>query len=152
MFGTFSCESPVAPNTAIGLRVWADVAPSTVSIGDGTATLRIRVYVENPSGHTLRVRSGGPPYTFTSDPAKSRGLEQSFRIASATDSLNAGPAMDYWGDSVYAFPPHATRYSEATISIRDWRAGGWSATPGSFRVRSWFNGHEGSSAPFRLVP
>lgn len=151
---TLSCESPVAPqpNTTIGLRVWAVVAPTRLSIRDSTATLRIRVYVANPTADTVRVTSGGPPYTFTSDPAQSRGLEGSFRIASATDPLNAGPGTDYWGDSVYVFPPHHVEYTEAVVGIRNWRAGGWSLSPGSLRVRSWFNGHEGSSAPFQVVP
>jgi hypothetical protein len=152
--GGLSCESPVAPkpNTPIGLRVWTEVAPTSLSIGDSTATLRIRVYVENPAGDTLRVRSGGPPYIFTSDPAQSQGLEESFRIASATDFLNAGPDTDYWGDSVYVFPPHDMEYTEAVVSIRQWRAGGWPLIPGPLRVRSWFNGREGSSASFQLVP
>lgn len=148
-----SCEAPVAPqpNTTIGLRVWAAVAPARLSIRDSTASLQIRVYVENPTGDTLRVRSGGPPYTFTPDPAQSQGLEQSFRIASTTNPLNAGPGADYWGDSVYVFPPHKVEYTEAVVSIRNWRAGGWSLSPGSLRVRSWFNGQEGSSAHLQLM-
>jgi hypothetical protein len=66
--------------------------------------------------------------------------------------LNAGPNADYWGDSVYVFPPHHVEYAETVVSLRDWRAGGWSLAPGQLRVRSWFNGHEGSSAAFQLVP
>ena len=152
--GGLSCESPVAPtpNTTIGLRVWAEVAPATLSIRDTAAVLRIRVYVENPAGDTLRVRSGAPPFIFTSDPTRSQGLKVSFRIASATDSLNAGPNTDYWGDSVYVFPPHDVEYTEATVSIHQWRVAGWPLVPGHLRLRAWFNGHEGSSAPFQLVP
>lgn len=149
-----SCESPVAPqpNTSLGLRVWATVAPTRLSTRDSTASFRIRVYVANPTGDTLRVKSGGPPYTFTPDPAQSRGLKQSFRIASATEPLNAGPNTDYWGDSVYVFPPHQVEYTEAVVSVRAWRVGGWALETGPLRVRGWFNGHEGSSAPFQLVP
>lgn len=49
-----SCESPVAPNTRLGLRVWPDVAPATLSVSNSTATLPILVYVENPTNHTHR--------------------------------------------------------------------------------------------------
>lgn len=152
--GGLSCDSPTAPepNTPIGLLVWAEVIPDSVAISDSTATLRIRVYVENPAGDTLRVTSGGPPYVFTRDPAQSRGLEESFRIASATDSLHAGPSFDYWGKAVYVFPPYDAEYTEAVISIREWRAEGWPLAPASLRVRAWFNGHEGTSAPLTFVP
>lgn len=153
-WASVSCESPVAPeaNTPIGLRVWAQVIPTRLSIADSTATLRIRVYVQNAAGDSLRLMSGAPPFVFTLDPAKSRGLAESFRIASATDSLNAGPNTDYWGDSVYVFAPHEADYTETVIDWNDWRAGGWKLGPGVFRVRSYFNGREGSSASFTLVP
>ena len=151
---SLSCESPVAPepNTPIGLRVWASVAPTTLPIHDSTATVRIRIYVQNPAAESLRVTSGGPPYIFTLNPSHSQGLEESFHIASGTDSLNAGPNTDYWGQPVYVFGPHETRYTEAIVTLRQWRAGGWPLVPETLRVRSYFNGREGESASFRLVP
>jgi hypothetical protein len=134
------------------LRVWADVSPARLSLSDSTAALRVRIYVQNPGGDSLRLVSGGPPYVFTNDPADSRGLEQSFRIASADDLLRAGPGTDYWGNAVYTFGPRATRYTEAVIQLKDWRAQGYPLAPGVLRVRSYFNGREGSSATFTLVP
>ena len=149
-----SCESPAAPtpNTDIGLRVWADVTPARLSVSDSAALLRVRIYVQNPRADTLRLVSGGPPYVFTNDPTDSRGLEQSFRIANAEDPLWAGPGTDYWGDSVYTFAPRATHYTEAVIRLRDWRAQGYPLRPGVLRVRSYYNGREGSSATFTLQP
>jgi hypothetical protein len=132
--------------------VWAEVSPARLSIGDSTAVLRVRIYAQNPGPDSLRLRSGGPPYVFTADPAESRGLEQSFRIASTGDSLNAGPGTDYWGDSVYVFAPREGQYSEAVIRLRDWRVRGYPLAPGTLRVRSYFNGREGSGATFTLVP
>lgn len=61
-------ENPLQPNTDVGLRVWAAVSPSSISIRDTTATLRIRVYVANPTSHEITVSTGGPPYVSTTNP------------------------------------------------------------------------------------
>jgi hypothetical protein len=105
-------DSIVGPNTDVGLAVWAEVSPSTASISDTAAALRIRVYVSNTSFKEIRVRSGGPPYGFTNDPARSQGLWGSTRIANDSDPLHAGPSVDWWGDSVYVFPPRYREYNE----------------------------------------
>lgn len=110
------------------------------------------MYVENPAAESLRITSGGPPYVFTVDPARSQGLEESFRIASTVDSLQAGPGTDYWGHPVYIFAPHDVEFTEAVVSLRDWRTGGWPLAPGTMRVRSYFNGREGTSAMFVFTP
>jgi hypothetical protein len=149
-----SCDSPIAPepNTSIGLRVWAEVIPTTLSISDTAARIRVRVYAQNPTSDSLSIISGGPPYIFTSDPTRSQGLEQGFRIASATDSLNAGPYRDYWGQPVYKFGPREGTYTEAVLGVRDWLAGGWSLAPGTLTVRAYFNGKEGSSVSLHVIP
>jgi len=149
-----SCDSLMAPqpNTSSGLRVWAEVLPAHLSIADTTARIRLRIYVENPSGESISIASGGPPYVFASDPARSQGLEESFRIASATSPLNAGPNTDYWGQPAYTFAPHETEYTEAILGVRDWAAGGWALHPGPLKVRSYYNGREGAGAIFRVVP
>jgi len=36
--------------------------------------------------------------------------------------------------------------------LRDWAEGGWPLEPGTYRVRVWFNGHEGAGTELRLVP
>ena len=115
------------------------------------AAIRIRVYVANPSNREIRV-SGGPPFSFTSDPAESKGIWGSFRIANSMSPLNAGPNTDWWGQPVYVFPPRRAEYNEAEIALREWAAGGWALAPGRYRVRAWFNGREGESADFTLTP
>jgi hypothetical protein len=137
---------------AAGLRVWAEVRPGVLSVHDSVTTLRIRVYAANPSYDALRVASGGPPYRLTPDPTQSRGLAQSVRIADATRPLHAGPETDFWGDSVHVFGPRETQYREFPVTLRSWRAGGWAAAPGEYRVRGYFNGHEGTSATLVLTP
>jgi hypothetical protein len=145
-------DNIIGPNTDVGLSVWAEVSPTSVSIRDSTAVLRIRVYVSNTSIVEIRVVSGGPPYRFTADPDRSQGLWGSYRIANDVDPLNAGPSVDWWGDSVYVFTARHTDYNERLVSLSDWKAGGWTLAPGRYRVRSWFNGREGKSATFDLTP
>lgn len=151
-----ACDSPTGPlarpNTDVGLAVWADVQPALVSIRDPSAAIRIRIFARNPSGDTLRIRSGGPPYVFTSDPTKSRGLEESFRIAKGTDSLHAGPSIDYWGNSEYVFAPRKTEHTEEIITLRSWRQERWPLSPGTYQVRSYYNGREGRPARFIVRP
>jgi hypothetical protein len=150
---TACADSPLAPNTDVGLRVWATVSPASVSVRDSAAAaLRIRIHVHNPSNHVIRVVSGGPPYTFTGDPSQSRGLWGSFRIACDRSPLNCGPNTDWFGDSVYVFAPRTTEYSEAVITLRAWKHDGWPLLPGHYIVRAWFNGREGESAPLLLRP
>jgi hypothetical protein len=144
--------APATPNTDLGLRVWAEVSPARVSVRDTARVLRIRVYVTNPRGDSVRVVSGGPPYVFTPDPSRSVGLWGSVRIGSAASPLNAGPNVDWWGDSVYVLPPRATMYDEYRVRLGDWRAGGWPLAAGDYRVRGWFNAREGASAELVLIP
>jgi hypothetical protein len=150
-----SCAEPSAPtqpNTDVGLRVWAELSPSRISLRDSNATVQVRVIAQNPGRDTIRL-PGGPPYVFVSgDPAQSRGLEHSYRIARDTNQFNAGPGVDYWGQPEYAFAPGAIQRSDGAVSIRVWRDGGWPLTVGTYRVRSYFNGHEGASATLTVAP
>lgn len=141
-----------APNTDLGLYVWAEVEPAVISLRDSTREIRIRILVENPSGSEIRVVSGGPPYVFTHDPTMSRGLGSAFRTACEESLLNCGPNTDWFGDSVYVFQPHLTRSSSRPTSLREWRAGGWTVTARTYHIRAWFNGREGQSATLKVVP
>ena len=76
----------------------------------------------------------------------------SLRIAKGSDQLHAGPAVDWWGDSVYVLPAHYTEYNENAITLHQWKASGWPLTTGNYVARGWFNGREGKSKPFYLVP
>ncbi len=145
-------DSPLDPNTDVGLRVWVQVSPGVASISDSTATIQIRLYIQNGSPDEITVISGGPPYRFTGNPANSSGLIGSIRIANDTDSLNAGPSTDWWGQPVYTFKPRSARYHEFLVSLKEWRARGRPLVAGEYRVRGWFNGREGKSAVLVLKP
>lgn len=140
------------PNTDVGLFVWGEVSPARLSITDSSAKVRIRVYVRNPSSREIRVPSGAPPYTFTRDPAKSRGLWGSFRVACDDAPLNCGPNTDWWGDTVYVFPAGETTYNGTEFSLRSWASGGWPIEPRAYHIRVWFNGREGKSATLNIIP
>jgi hypothetical protein len=150
-----SCgDGIIAPNTDVGLSVWTEVSPRVLSIGDTTTILHIRVFVGNKTDREIRVVSGGPPYRFTfgNEPLPHSGLWGSLRIARGADLLNAGPSVDWWGDSVYVFPAHYAEYNEQATTLRQWKARGWPVTVGGYVARGWFNGREGKSAPFFFVP
>lgn len=141
-----SCSDlPSAPNTDLGLVVWTQVSPTTVSASDFGATLHLRVYARNPSSHIITV-PGGPPYVFSTDPANSENIWGSLRIANSTSALNAGPNVDWWGQHEYVFPPRQTQHREMVVTVHQWRSGGWAFAPGVYRIRGWFNAHEGASA------
>jgi hypothetical protein len=138
-------------NTDLGLHVEARVSPRVLSMADTAARLRILVLVTNPSERDIVVVTGGPPYRITSDPTESRGLTQSFRIASADEPLNAGPSVDAWGEPVDTIRARRGEYTEDIVKLSDWRAG-WPMTAGTYRVRSYYNGREGESAVFTVTP
>ncbi|HKW46758.1 MAG TPA: hypothetical protein VJN70_04910 [Gemmatimonadaceae bacterium] len=147
-----SCSDfTTAPNTDLGLFVWAEVSPSVVSASDSGATLHLRVYARNPSARTIRV-PGGPPYVFSTDPATSKNIWGSLRIGNRESEMNAGPNVDWWGQHVYVFAPHETQYSEMIVTVHQWRSQGWSFASGLYRIRGWFNGHEGESAVLFATP
>ena len=148
----WACADAVSPNTSLGLRVWAEVAPETVHVGDTSGLFVIRVVVSNPTSHLIRVKSGAPPFVFTADPAQSRGMEEQFRIACSRSTFACGPGSDYYGDSVYVFPPLDWYFAQDSVRLKSWTKGGYPLTPGTYTVRSWFNGHEGMSATLTLVP
>jgi hypothetical protein len=148
-----ACTDPISPpNTPLGLRVWAEIRPSTVRFSDSTQLLRIRVLASNPGNRTLTLISGGPPYRMTSDPANSIGLAESFRIARKDSFENAGPGADWFGDSLWVFQPGQTYFNEQELTLAEWRKRSFPQEPGEYRVRSYFNGREGASATFRIVP
>ena len=146
------CDSMGPSNTDLGLRVEASVSPRVVSLRDTAAVLHIRVFVTNPSGHDVIVITGGPPYSITGDPTESKGLSQSLRIASATEPLNGGPSVDWWGSSVDTIRSRHRFVAAQDVTLKDWRAGGWTVEPGQYRVRGYYNGREGAAAPFTVVP
>jgi hypothetical protein len=148
------CRNPVVPNTDIGLRVWAEAVPPFLSLRDSSTPLCLRVNVANPSDHAIRVRSGGPPYVSSPDPARVRGLWGSERIGTPENPWHAGPLVDWWGDrdSVYVIPAHSTTYNENVVTLQGWRAAGWPLVVGTYTVRGWFAGHEGASGRLELVP
>jgi hypothetical protein len=147
------CDGGIAaPNTDIGLTVWASAEPAEVSMRDTTLPIHIRVYVGNGSGDDIRVVAGGPPYLFTADPAQSRGLWGSYRIATDANPLNAGPGVDWWGQPFYDFEPGAVQMEEAVVTLASWKAGGWPLAPGRYRIRGWFNAREGTEGVLTITP
>src|SRR5688500_3112111 len=145
-------DSIIGPNTDVGLSVWTEVSPMVLSIRDTTTLLRLRVFVGNKTDHEIRIVSGGPPYVFTSNPRPHSGLWGSLRIARGPDSLNAGPSVDWWGDSVYVFLAREAVYNEHALTLGEWKARGWPIIPGAYVARGWFNGREGKSATFAFTP
>jgi hypothetical protein len=141
----------VSPNTDVGIVVWVDITPNTIRLGD-TTTLEVRLHTLNPGDDEIRVRSGGPPYAFTNDPARSRGLWGSVRFGDDDRPLDAGPGIDWWGDSVYVFPSRAYDRADHTYKLKDWTTGGWTLRPGVLRVRGWFNGREGRGTTLTILP
>jgi hypothetical protein len=145
------CSGFEPSNTDLGLHVEARVSPRIVSLSDPAAQLRILVLVTNSTGRDIIVTTGGPPFSITSDPADSKGLTQSFRIATDDDPINAGPSVDAWGEPLDTIRAQHGEYLEHVILVSEWKAG-WTVEPGNFRVRSWYNGREGESAPFTVAP
>jgi len=141
-----------AANTDVGLQVWAQVSPLTLSITDTVSRLRIRVSAKNPGRDTIRVVNGGLPCSATLDPVIGQGLEHSMRIADGADDLNAGPHGDTCGTLLLIFPPRRSRSIDFYVTIKGWKAGGWPLVTQTYRVRSYFAGYEGYSTIFTLVP
>jgi hypothetical protein len=146
------CESLEPSNTDLQLRVEADISPRVVSLRDSAAVLHIRVTITNPSDHDIIVPTGGPPYRIATDPEESTGLGPSIRIASPTEPLNGGPSADWWGTPVDTILAGRGIYAPHEVSLAAWRAGGWELKPGRYRVRGYYNGREGVSAPFTVLP
>jgi hypothetical protein len=143
-------DSPVEPNTDVGLRVWATVSPRSISLRDTTIGLRIRVYVENPTDDEIRVVSGGPPYVFTSDPAKSKGLWGSYRVMNPDGTMRGGPASDWWGQPEYVYKARRAEFQETLLPMKSWIRS--DLQPGTYTIRAWFNAREGRSAEFTVRP
>lgn len=145
-------DDPVAPNTDLGLRVWAEVRPSVVRISDPDAVVRIRIYAANATSHGLRIPSGGPPYVFSGDVTHTRGLSYGYRLARGSNRFTAGPTTDWGWDSVYVFRPFESGYVEQSVQIKAWNRDGTPPDTGEYRVRSFFNAREGASTTFRIEP
>lgn len=146
-----ACSGLEPFNTDLGLHVEARVSPRVVSLADTAASVHIVVIAANPTDRDIVIVTGGPPYSITTDPADSRGLTQSFRITHADGSPNAGPGVDAWGEPVDTIRARRGEYMENIVKLSEWRAG-WPLTPGTFRVRSYYNGREGESAVFSVTP
>lgn len=140
-----------AANTDVGLQVWAQVSPLTLSVTDTVSRLRIRVSAKNPGRDTIRVNNGGLPCSAPLDPVDGQGLQHSVRIADANDDLNAGPHGDVCGTALLIFPPRRTRSIDFYVTIKGWKSGGWPLVMQEYRVRSYFAGYEGNSTVFTLV-
>lgn len=149
--GTSCSDWMTTPNTDVGIVVWVDVTPAAIRLTD-TSEIVVRLRMLNPGDEEIRVRSGGPPYRLTPDPAQSRGLWGSIRFASESSPFNAGPGADYWGDSVYVFGPRAYGHNAKRYRLQQWATGGWTLRPGELRIRGWFNGREGRSATLTILP
>ena len=147
-----SCNEALAPNTSIGIRVWAEASPAVVHLSDTAAAVHIRIFAENPTGAVIRLRSGGPPYVSTLDPSRGRGFAEEYRLALGDNAFNAGPVTDWGWDTVYVFSPHSREYAEAAIQVRSWNPNGVPPDTGTYVVRSYYNQHEGTSTQFRIVP
>jgi hypothetical protein len=146
------CGGLEPSNTDLGLRVEASVTPRLVSASDTAAVLHVRVTVINPTKRDIIIVTGGPPYRITGDPTESEGLSLSFRIASSTDPLNAGPSADWWGSSEDTVRAERGLYVTHDVPLKFWRAGGWPLEAGDYRVRGYYNGREGQAAPFTIAP
>ena len=146
------CSELVAPNTDLGLSVWADVSPAVVHLSDTAAAVRIRVHAANFGRTPLRIQSGGPPHVAAADPTRGRGFAEEYRLAHGGDSLTAGPTKDWGWDTVYVFGGRSQEYVETAIPLRQWSAHGVLPDTGTYTVRSYFNQREGASAQFRIVP
>jgi hypothetical protein len=138
-------------NIDLGLHVEAQVYPRVVSLTDSAATLSMRVIVDNPTDRPIIVETGGPPFVITGDPTESQGLSASLRLGSAHEPLNAGPGVDWWGGSLDTIRAHRGVFYEKVVTVREWLAG-WTVVPGSYRVRSYYNGREGESQSFSVSP
>ena len=136
-------ENPMEPNTDIGFRVWADVAPRSVSLRDTTIALRIRVYVANPTNHEIRVMTA-------SDPSKSVGLWGRYRIMDPSGAMRGGPATDWFGQSEYVIGPRKSDYLESFVPLKAWIKGDLKV--GTYTIRAWFNTREGESVRFTVTP
>lgn len=146
------CDSMAPSNTDLELRVEATVRPLAISLQDSAAVFHIRVIVTNPADHDVIVTTGGPPYRITSDPVESVGLGPSIRISSSTEPLNGGPSVDWWGSPVDTIRAGSGIYAEHDVALQAWRAGGWKVEPGKYRIRGYYNGREGLSAGFTVLP
>jgi hypothetical protein len=147
-----ACSELVAPNTDLGLSVWADVSPAVVHLSDTATMVRVRVYAANFGSTALRIQSGGPPYVAAVDPTRGKGFAEQYRVAHGSDSLTAGPTKDWGWDTVYVFRRGSREYVETQIPVRQWRADGALPDTGTYTVRSYFNHREGAPAQFRIVP
>lgn len=146
------CSELVAPNTDVGLSVWADASPALVHLSDTAATVRIRVHAANFGRMPLRIQSGGPPYVAAADPTRGRGFAEEYRLAHGENPLTAGPTKDWGWDTVYVFGGRSQEYVETVIPMRQWSPHGVLPDTGTYTVRSYFNQREGASARFRIVP
>ena len=146
------CDGLAPPNTDLELRVEATVSPLRIRLRDSAAALHIRVTVTNPTGEDIIVTTGGPPYRITTDPLESSGLGPSIRIASTTEPLNGGPSVDWWGSPVDTIRAGRGIYAEHDVTLEAWRRGGWVVESGEYRVRGYYNGREGVSAGFTVLP
>jgi hypothetical protein len=146
------CESMGPPNTDLDLRVEASVRPLTLRLRDSAAVLSLSVTVTNPSDQDIIVTTGGPPYRITPDPLESSGLGPSIRIASSTDPLNGGPSVDWWGSPVDTIRAGSGMYAAHDVTLESWRGGGWKVEPGTYQIRSYYNGREGLPATLTVLP
>jgi hypothetical protein len=141
-----------AANTDIGLLVWAQVSPVTLSVSDTVTRIRVRINAKNPGQDTIRVDNGGPACDQQPDPVDGRGLLHSMRIGDDDHALDAGPGGDICGTTILTFVPKKTRSWDFYVTVNSWKASGRPLKIQEYRVRSFFAGYEGYSALFNLVP
>ncbi len=141
-----------AANTDIGLQVWVTVTPTQFSISDTASRIRIRVSAKNPGNDTIVVDNGGPACDKQADPLAGRGLLFSMRIGDDTRILDAGPGADICGTTLLLFVPKKSRSWDFYVSMKSWQDAGYPLLAQEYRARSFFAGHEGYSALFKLTP
>jgi hypothetical protein len=148
----WACSDPVAPaNTVLGLRVWAEVVPETVHIGDTSGSIVIRVIEMNPGTHPL---SFPLPTALLPNinPSRSAGFAEQYRISCDSSAFYCGPGNDAIRLHPDTFPPLQSKAVYWSLPLIDWALSGAKLKPGTYQVRSWYREQEGDAATLVLVP
>jgi hypothetical protein len=113
--------------------------------------LRLRVTVTNPSDQDIIVTTGGRPI---GSPRilwklRTRCLDTDCHYDRAPRRWALGGLV---GSPVDTIRAGGSIYAEHDVTLEAWRGGGWVVDPGEYRVRGYYNGREGLSASFTVLP
>lgn len=143
MLAVGSCSDPTSPpNTLFGLRVWAEVTPETVHIGNLRSGFLVRVVERNPTNQPIIV----PKLPDV------RTIAEQYEIGCTTSHYVCGPSFTWFTPQDDTFPPLQTSYAEDSVYMVSWAFSALKPKPGRYRVRAWFHGQEGTSATLVVVP